>query len=1051
MAWYDNILSLFKNTPNINLKKAERDANVNNSWNVSTGSIIDTTPIINTWSVNTWSVNTWTVNVNTWSTTTWANSEPWLLWKFLNWAFPLTDNKWIPLGTKSKLEDLTKQNTENAHTLTWFSLDPYNITWNASDNPVNWTVTTEWKDQTKTWEEALNDAHKNNWTQNWGWLNWAFNRVLDVIFPITDKDWNVIKTAPDGSFTDDLNAYVNAAEQKMPALWAYNVNQIINEQWWWELQYKHPRWVTFEFNWVDKDWFNYDIQNFWAWDEAYNNGQIWKYVYESAIDELYDKYKSQFTANIYNEPLAWAWARERNWWQLSMLMPWFEKKDIEKWIFIDFMRNEKEKQEYQEAEYERRQIDIASDQSRARVADAYQYAINIIWPIVENSNIGTVEGRQEFMNDAKRNLIKEIWRWDAAMTQTYRVKAWMQRQFNVDDMYQLNADDLPEYYRDIYNSIEINERNYNQFIKNLTTYISLLPNYVDPNTWNLDEIPDAVLDPETWKMVTYRDMLFKDVSVVGWIWGNTYLFEDLVSPLDMLRKSSAQIQNAKSFMTDSAMWFLWDNVQYNYSSWLWYPVSELSQQTLWRLEAAWWNFFSSKSWEIPFEFVDMDTAIIPTITKNNSRRWRLMQEYAATTLEYTPELIWWIVEAIAIDKWMTRLWEAWQLWLQNLLNKIPMFRNTLLWRQLNLWISYTIRAAQRLWTDQIIDAALSIWDMEPGSEISKKLSVWWTLLGEWLWILADLRVLGKSFLHYFTPDWIKYWWLTDPIKLMYDNPWILNDYAASLWKWMKDESWKIVWDEYKLLLQDLSDYSKYLKKISDSATDVVRAAIKEWLDLNGINKTFKQWVYDVVKQVFAQDSAMAKAVTALLLDWRANVADMIKYIWSMEWTVKIWPWISTIKLTDRTKEFLERTVRAYDQKLDLIVDWWLVAWLNRWLTRQEVENLVREWFIKWDPSWDIAAILDDYFIPVKLDDWTVKYFATEKWLKALNVDTAVINAPLAVAVMSDDTRALIDKLKSLPAWQKNLSDNLIEAIWETDSINRLAESIADIKYLDICK
>lgn len=1028
MAWY-NPASWFKNTPKINLRKANTSNNTttieestptqDRVLDTSTSEPTSTTPITNTTSTD-------TLVMKPSGSLLWDISRAYQEWK--------REREWKTLGT------IVQENQEKATKLDDFNLDPYNTTSNNIDNPINGTVTTEWKDQTKTRDEAMSDAYKNTWGEPWWWLNWVVNRFLDKIFPITDKYWNKIKTAPDWSFSDDVNAFVNAVEQKVPIVGAYNVNQATKTAFWWDLEYKSPSGMVYSYKWINKDYLANDVSAYIQLENMYNNWQIWEYAFNALVDDLYEEYKDDWFISWHAKNVEDRDLNKTRWYG-----------SIDKATFLSFIQNEKSKAQYQQDEYERRWIDLDSEQSQSRVANAFQYAVNQIWQAVETSNIATVEARQEFMWDAKQSFLTEVGRWDNVMTETYRTKAWLQRLYWVDDMYDIDPNTMQPEHRDIRNSIEINEQNYNQFVKNLTKYISLLPSYVDPNTWKLDTIPDYVIDPATWKTVTYQEMLFDWVSIIEWAWGNTYLWWDMSSPIDVLRKSSAQIAWAKADLTEWLWWRIWANAQYRLSNIAWATTNELAQQTLWRLRTRDWNRVSKSSWEIPFEFVDMDTSTLSTLTTNKSRAWRLMQSYMVKWLEYVPELWWSILEAFILDKWLSKIWTAWQLSFQNLLYRVPWMRNSLAWRQMALWLSYTAKAAQRLWTDQAIDAALSIWDAEPMSDISKKLSIWWTLLWEWLGILADLKVLWKSFSNYFKPEWIKYWGLTDPIKLMADNPWILNDYADMLGRWTVDESWKIVWDEYKLLLQDLWEYSKYLKKMSNEATDIVRAAIREWVDLWEVNMTFKEWVYNVLKQTFAQNSAMARAMTNLLTDSRANVADMIKYIWNLEWVIKIWPFISTIKVSDSAKTFIEKAVKNYDQKMDLIIDWWLVSWLNKWLTRQEVENLFNQWFLKSSSAWnDIWSAIDDYFIPIM--EWDeVRYFPTDKWLKALNVETWVINNPLAIVTMSEDTQQLIDKLKTLSPSQRQLSDSFIDAIGETNAINRLAENIAWIDYLDICK
>lgn len=930
--------------------------------------------------------------------------------------------QWAKERAWESFANIADQNRQNAFEIEGFSSDPYNTSNSLSwDNPINGTVTTEGADMTKTRWDAIQDAFEVTWVRRTG------NIFKDILWW-----WTVL---------------ANAAEQKYPIVGARNVERAAKSAYWGELEYKSPTWLTYKYRWATPMDFSYDIQRYLAAEEAYNQWVYGRNALESLWDDLYEKYKNdiytRWHGRYYQEGITrddiQALNRERWLWTIS------------RETFIDFIENEKNKETFRSDEYERRNIDIDSDESRSRVAEWTQYVTNVVAPLVQNSSLWTVETRKEFMNDVVASAQSLIWRWDSAMTQTYRTKAWLQRLYNTDDIYTIDKNTMAPEHIDILNSIEVNERNYNQFVKNLAKYISLLPSYADPNTWKIEKIPDAVVDPDTWKAMTFQEMLFDWVTVIWWIWWNTYLWEDSTSPVDMLRKSSAQIARAKSDLTEWRWWRIWANAQYRLWTNLWWTVNETSQKLLWGPLTFARNVFSKKSWEIPFEFIDMDTSILSTLTTNRSRAWRLLQNYAQKTLEYVPEIWWNIIEAVLLDKWLSKWWTVAQLWTQTRLNRIPWMRNSLAWRQINLWLSYTAKILQRLWTDQAIDAALSIWDDEPMSDISKKLSVWGTLLGEWLWILSDLKVLWRSFSNYFKPEWFKYGGLTDPIKLMADNPWILDDYAAALWRGVADESWKIVWDEYKLLLQDLWEYSKFLKKLSWEAENIVKEAIREWISLDTINKTFKDWVYDVVKQAFAQNSAMAKTLTALLTDSRANIADMVKYIWNIEWVVKVGPFISTIKVSDSTKTFMERVVKNYDQKMDLIVDWWLVSWVNRWLTRQEVETLFDQWFLKASAAGDsVSSAIDDYFIPIM--EWgEVRYFPTERWLKALNVETSVVNAPLAIVSMTEDTQELINKLKTLSPSQKRLSDTTIDAIWETNAIDRLAENIAWIDYLDICK
>ena len=993
MAWYDNILSWLKNF-NVSLRKA-KVTNPNLTVEEETPEQVVTE---NSIQAQTGSIQPTLAN----NVQTRDAAKEW---------DRIQKNKLLP-----SIAEIAKQNQEQAHQLEDFRPEEFWVEewWNeGKDNPVDGTVSSEHAG--KSWDEAWTSAVIN--TKNTKAPLWRLDKVLTTA--------------------------VNAWEQASPTLiWVWNVSQASNEAFWWELQDKKQN-IKFIWNDEDKTSFLYDMDTYFLLEDMYNNNQLWKYEFNELFKSFYDTYKDKLEQNLV-----------RKYWQdydtaaaLSMLPEWY--LDITEDKFKNFLNNEKQKRQFQEEEYERRWIDLDLDSSRARLAQAIQYTRNEVWATVQNSNIKTVEARKEYMNDSERIATTIIWWWDNEMTMTFRTKAWLQKLYWVDDMYDIDVNTMTPEHLEIRNSIEINERNYNQFIKNLSKYLSRATYWVDPETWKLDKIPDMVIDPDTWKAYTYQELLFDWVTVIEWVWWNTYVWWDVTSPKDMLHKSSAQIALSRTYLEE---WFwtqVWAKTQYRFWTYGWATVNELSQQTIWRWLAWLWNLFSKESWEVPFELVDMDSSILATLTTNKSRTWRLLQNYASEFLEYVPEVAWNILEAVLFDKWATKVWTIAELkslaGATRLVNKVPWLKWTLAWRQIALWLSNFARIVQRLGTDQIIDATMSIADTEPMSDISKKLSIYWTLFWEWIWILRDLKVLGRSFTKYFNPNAVD--WFVDPIKLMVDNPWILDDYAAALWRWTVDESWKIVWDEYKLLLWDLADYSWYLNKLADSASKVVSQAVKEWVDLSKINKTFKQAVYDVVKQTFWQNSAMAKAVNWLLLKDEANMADIVKYIWSLEWVIKVWPWISTIKVGDEAIPYMERVVKSYNRNIDTIINWWLIAWINRWLTRDEVEALFREWFIKPSSLWnDVWWAIGDYFVEAK---W--RYYPTEKWLKALNVESSVINNPLAIAAMSEDTKQLIEKLKKLSPQQRLVWDQFLDIMWETNAIDSLAESLAWIEYLDICK
>lgn len=1023
MAWY-NPLTWFKNTPS-NITNQTFSSNISNLQNEEDSQ----------WEQVQWAVQ----DVIQETPQYWEQLEKQArMWDY--WLFTSILQAIPAYFSQKKTESIYTANKDKEKTqLSWFSLDSYNIDkWLWLENSViDHSVDIEEEE-----EEAESTAPKSiqlldksikrmeedpaSWIV---WLWWAYLQGLrDVATYLPKKAIEVWEWV----------------WQAWKELWQ---TKALENKYWWDLEFNTTIWLddlwwdevsaTIKFNSQSREELLKDMADYMYLKDAYNDWNIWESIWESTRDAFYDKYKDKFSAKNITTPVLWP---------VSTNGSAFQDGIITKWKFFDFIDNEITKQWEMANLAEQSELAkaLSDEKSQARLSQAVDYSRSVFWPAAENSHISTVEARQEFMNDATKNAQETYWRWNTAMTMSYREKSHLQRLYNTTDLSQV---EMSEWYEDVYNDIQWGEKAFEQFIKNHSQWLALTADYTDPDTWLIDRAPDAIIDPETWQYIQYSDFLFKGIDM-EWHW-LPWIPHWVQSPQDVLDYNSRKISYKVEQTEWTAIMDAWEAVQYGWAN-VWAFINEAWQQAFGRILNKAWNIIHKESNEVPFAFSDMDTSIMATMTTNSSMRWRLMQNYFAQVAEYAPEVWAHVIVDYYIWKWLNNLWEFAQLRTLWWLNKIPWVRNTVEWRQFAQLVSYVPRWLQLIWTDQTIDAIASIADSEHLSDFSKKISVWWTLLWEWIWMMRDLWVLVNSFLKNFdkTSSWSK--WYIDPIRLIADNPEILDKYAAAIWRTSKDASWKIVWDQYKLLLQDLKQYSKSLNKMVDEITVAIKENI--WnVNLSQLNQDTKQATYNVLKQVFHQDSAMAKAVTALLTDSRANIADMVKYIWDLDWTVRIWPWISTIKLTDRTWNAVERTVQKYAPWMDLVVEWWLVRWINRWLTKQEIDNLVAQWFINQTIAKEMEANIDDFFSIVS-KDWANVYYPTEKWLEALWVETNIVWDPLAIITMSKDTRELIDKLKTIPSSKrKNISDNLLELMWETNAIDTLARNIADIDILDICK
>lgn len=1004
MAWYNNILSRFKNTPTPSpLPKEEEKIEASMPQ-------IESSPIE--------SPSIQSTTASTWGLASWVQAPTWSLILDMYNAY----KQWKQERTKKLYEE---NQTKTKFETEWFSLDPYNVSqWiELKDSPIDHSVNTEpseemkwfniiWKALAPKISKMVKGEDVELWTM-WDAAQIALNYM-------SDEMWMWDTQLPSSSdIRELLNKPINDEELTFKTKVRYRDSEDETPV---RITYNNPNRIEFQ----------YDLWLYWMYEDAYKQWYIWEATWENTKDAFYEKYKDWF----------WIWN------QLRRKNSAFTDTTLNKDVFFEFVDNEVARQSaLAEKSEESALMKVFQDEkANSRIAQATQYARSIIWPAVENSLLKTVETRQEFMNDSEAIITDIFWRWNNVMHWAYRTKAHLQRLYNTTD---LSTANLSPEHQVIYDDIVWGEKAFDQFIRNFTEWISLMPDYADPTTWKLERIPDAIVDPESWKMMTYHQFLFRwiDMDDTRWL---PAVANDAQSPQDILDYNARFIRLKMENLEDWFLWDVWNRWQYWWAVGVWTPLNELSQQTLWRWLTFIQDIFSKESWEIPFAFTNMDTSIMSTLSTNGSNLWRLIQNFNVKTDEYVPELVWQIWFNYYLGKWLNNIWELTQIRTLWLMNKIP-WSKSVGWQQFAQFVSYAPRALQLIWTDQTIDAIASIWDTESLSDFSKVLSIWWTFLWEWIWILRDLKVLNRSLLMNFSKKAKNYWWLTDPIRLIAENEWILDNYAAQIWRWTVDESWKIIWDQYKLLLQDLNEYSKWLKKMSDAVTQAVVTAQKNWVDLGRLNQDTKQAAYNVLKQVFKQDSAMARSVTNMLTDQRVNIADMAKYIWWIEWAVKIWPWVSTIKLTDNLGTVAERTVKNYDEWMDLIVEWWLVRWINEWLTKTELDELVAQWFINQAMAKDIEDNLWAYFTMGKRWDQVV-YFPTEKWLKALWVESSAVSSPLAIVAMSEDTRKLIDKLKQLPPNKRaRISDNLLEQMWETNAIDSLARNIADIDVLDICK
>lgn len=539
---------------------------------------------------------------------------------------------------------------------------------------------------------------------------------------------------------------------------------------------------------------------------------------------------------------------------------------------------------------------------------------------------------------------------------------------------------------------------------------------------------------------------------------------------------------------------VWEWWQHNIWK-IWPILSEVWQQTVYWLSSAasyfddatnldfgsiadrlTWRKYDSKIWE----YLNQDFTYWMLINTEESwftsRFWddfsRLFRKYMYRAAEYVPEAAWNIIPDIILvwASWWTlavpkiaqragsvlkfvnkgsRLMRMNQLY--NKLEGADTIRKALGWIRgfeeslrtiartddLPMWVRYAWGRAWNLvknWLiDQAIDAQYNQYDTEAYSTPSFILSTMWTVLTEILpWIHKSW--FTKFIKNGISRDYITKGTAWDAIDFLSkeENQNLLKDFTTRFGK-----NWSLSYDDFRRIGSNMEDLWDILEKSWKAMPDYLKPSVNKWN---------KELTWRIMNQVYDIDSnsILWRNIRAIISKEWTSLADLYKFVLGIPWDVKIGPWRSIIKLKNADGSFKSLlwiewwAIKWYDQKLDMILDWWFSNKLKDWFTINEINK------IKSLPEY--SNLSDTMFTLDK--DW--KYYITKEWVDALWISTMELPVELQARELakaeaweiSEKFRTLMKNISD-PS-RKNIKNATIDAIADSWTYQDVRQKVADV-------
>ena len=459
------------------------------------------------------------------------------------------------------------------------------------------------------------------------------------------------------------------------------------------------------------------------------------------------------------------------------------------------------------------------------------------------------------------------------------------------------------------------------------------------------------------------------------------------------------------------------------------------------------------SWGSPFtttgNYMDNDFTIGRLLQTDMGNNTRTIYKYYLNGLEYVPEGVgnlapdialtlatWW---TWAVTSWIRWMWKANSAiksakaaWLIGKLQKAAEVSNVaksaLTWLErvtalakaaenvnptIRIWGQMLDAAITRWIVDQAIDAQWSQFDTEPYSNTSMLLS----LMGTWLWEIFPLI-------------W-QTWW----IQKLFGQTWMFDivDYAkknadglAKIAKAMNTTASDITFQDLRTYLRSFDEISEAAKQVYNQLSNEGKVAADKWS---------KDVLYNYLNQFFNLDSqsSIAKNMRSIVTNGSTNIADLVKYVGKIPWTVEFWPYVSTIQLKNWTKATV---MGDYDKALDTI-DGWFASKINWGFTQWDLTNI--------NKIADYSDVLENknkYFREVD-----GKYYLTNEGLNRFKLSAEnqwLASLWVELAEAENVKEIFKEKMKAIRTSEKAITDETVDAIADSWAYSEVVEKIKEV-------
>ena len=172
---------------------------------------------------------------------------------------------------------------------------------------------------------------------------------------------------------------------------------------------------------------------------------------------------------------------------------------------------------------------------------------------------------------------------------------------------------------------------------------------------------------------------------------------------------------------------------------------------------------------------------------------------------------------------------------------------------------------------------------------------------------------------------------------------------------------------------------------------------------------------------------------SIVTNGSTNIADLVKYVGKIPWTVEFWPYVSTIQLKNWTKATV---MGDYDKALDTI-DGWFASKINWGFTQWDLTNI--------NKIADYSDVLENknkYFREVD-----GKYYLTNEGLNRFKLSAEnqwLASLWVELAEAENVKEIFKEKMKAIRTSEKAITDETVDAIADSWAYSEVVEKIKEV-------